>query len=735
MTEFTIISDYRWDENTSENHIGGPKLRKAESQSRVLEWSDLSGESFGSFGAPTLASTLSSGQLISSIQLPEPDTGGPIALGVADRARQFNFDATGDDDLVMMRRSDGQLIIGVSNGTYAVYSASVANSRLMWAADFSGDGVTDFLWLNNANNIATLQVTNPGSVPSVASTLTGSIGNTTRSIAGYGDFNADGITDLIMRSGSTTAVEILYNTGTTLFNSTVNMGNVGFNFALEGTGDLNGDGFDDLIWRDTNGIMSAWLMNGTSTYALASLPTVGHEWRLENIGRLNNDGKADFLWRNTITGRVLSWITGGTSSTITQSAVLDYGTAGMDLEFHTVRYGQHSGGNGGGNPKIIWQRTDFDAVIQTLNANGSLNTELRLRVELDDNDFIRNRPYQAFDFSARRMTPTGDFTEASRTNTFGTLANGQGVVPIFDSSTAFNGQSFMLEMTLTSGALNIVSATGTVGGGYGVSRQLVGVATGDFNNDGVSSDLLYRNILTGGLSVSLRTSTGYTSPTNYNSNIGRSWTIGSGKMRPGSADTFVNISGTGQILLTNFSTSNGSIVSLSTVNGPVVGPNMIGQGLADLDGNGKKDIVFRHADTGAISYYNFDGDTYLGQLLINTTPVTLEWDLLGFADLNGDGDDDIVWRHNGNGNVVSWNMQAGGIGSVDYLGNVSFQNRFIGTSDLNNDGKGDLIWQNSSGVYTAWLMNGFTTIATAQSSAQTFDKLALGSHQATMRSM
>jgi hypothetical protein len=48
------------------------------------------------------------------------------------------------------------------------------------------------------------------------------------------------------------------------------IGTVSANYHVDGTGDLNGDGRDDIIFRDANGTLVEWLMNGTQLAAPAA---------------------------------------------------------------------------------------------------------------------------------------------------------------------------------------------------------------------------------------------------------------------------------------------------------------------------------------------------------------------------------------------------------------------------------------------------------------------------------
>jgi hypothetical protein len=54
-------------------------------------------------------------------------------------------------------------------------------------------------------------------------------------------------------------------------------------WSIAQTGDYNGDGMSDLLWRDTSGNTSMWFMNGTavaSTGAVGNIPTT---WTVQSV--------------------------------------------------------------------------------------------------------------------------------------------------------------------------------------------------------------------------------------------------------------------------------------------------------------------------------------------------------------------------------------------------------------------------------------------------------------------
>ena len=87
------------------------------------------------------------------------------------------------------------------------------------------------------------------------------------------------------------------------------------------------------------------------------------------------------------------------------------------------------------------------------------------------------------------------------------------------------------------------------------------------------------------------------------------------------------------------------------------------QATGDFDGDGRSDILWRD-DTGQLAIW-FEGKledavrpaAYPGYGDV-AAPVDLAWEVKGAGDFDGDGRSDILWRH-ANGQVAIWNMAGG----------------------------------------------------------------------------
>jgi hypothetical protein len=125
-------------------------------------------------------------------------------------------------------------------------------------------------------------------------------------------------------------------------------------------------------------------------------------------------------------------------------------------------------------------------------------------------------------------------------------------------------------------------------------------------------------------------------------------------------------------------------------------------GTGDFDGNGRDEILWR-SDTGAVLTWLPQGDhVFVSGANAN---AGIDWQVAGTGDFNGDGRDDVLWRNN-NGDVTNWLGQATGSFTSNFE-NAFYQvdNNWLiaGTGDFNGDGRDDILWRHGSGEVLNWL--------------------------------
>ncbi len=87
-----------------------------------------------------------------------------------------------------------------------------------------------------------------------------------------------------------------------------------------------------------------------------------------------------------------------------------------------------------------------------------------------------------------------------------------------------------------------------------------------------------------------------------------------------------------------------------------VTPAWVVQMSADLNGDGKEDVIWRDSVSGNVTGWLMDGLTRLSGGLIQAG-IPTSWTPIASEDLDGDGDDDLVWRNAADSKVNGWIMQ------------------------------------------------------------------------------
>ncbi|MGC4056407.1 MAG: FG-GAP-like repeat-containing protein [Paludibaculum sp.] len=196
------------------------------------------------------------------------------------------------------------ILFGQGDGTFAGMPTFFLPkyATVLERGDFNGDGITDLVLANGPAGGASLVLGTPAGVPAapVAIPLPPVNGGkpTVNSIL-VADFNADGKTDLALVLDRGTSVSILNGKGDGTFDTPINRPTPA-PVTVAAVGDFNGDGQLDLAGTVQSGsnppvsTLMIFLAAG-GFYLPAGTLTIGTDVSQLEVGDFNKDGKLDFL--------------------------------------------------------------------------------------------------------------------------------------------------------------------------------------------------------------------------------------------------------------------------------------------------------------------------------------------------------------------------------------------------------------------------------------------------------
>jgi hypothetical protein len=142
-------------------------------------------------------------------------------------------------------------------------------------------------------------------------------------------------------------------------------------------------------------------------------------------------------------------------------------------------------------------------------------------------------------------------------------------------------------------------------------------------------------------------------------------------------------------------------------------PNWLLVAAADLNNDGKTDLVLHHQQTGVVVGWLMNGTTLSSGVALTPSVVDPAWKLVAAADLNNDGKVDLVWQHSTQRTIAAWLMNGtrmGAPGTFSTTGPTDLGWQIVAAGDANGDGAPDLLWQHTQGYIATWLMNGLTLV-------------------------
>lgn len=280
-----------------------------------------------------------------------------------DAHNDFNGDGRSD---ILLRNDSGATfnLLGTSNGGFInngdnSFLSTATNTHVVGTGDFNGDGRVDLLWRNDDGSIHDLLANaNGGFTDNTANSFVSM--PSSWHVAGIGDFNGDGRDDILWRNDSGAIMNFLgtANGGFTS-NGTNSSVNVDTSWHVAAVGDFNGDGLSDILFRNDAGVMfdfigkadGGFANNGDNSYVAVDSTT-----QLAGVGDFNGDGLTDLLWRNS--GGTIFDFLGTANGGFTNNG--DHSAVTVGSAWHVASIGDF---NGDGIDDILWRNdngTIFD---------------------------------------------------------------------------------------------------------------------------------------------------------------------------------------------------------------------------------------------------------------------------------------------------------------------------------------------------------------------------------------
>jgi FG-GAP-like repeat len=313
-----------------------------------------------------------------------------VTADITSTATQNNFTLTvtpaispvagtsGNDTYVVNRTLGGGTIINDSAGNDtltltggAITTSDISRSGTSIIVDLNGDRLFEpakDLSINNFFANANSNQAGSGLIENVFSLS----GTTILNLYAPTPTNSDGDSksDILWRNDNGNVARWNMNGNNVLSTSLTSIPSVDPSWKISSTADFSGDSKSDILWRNDNGNVALWNMNGNNVLSadLTSIGSVDNSWKIAGTGDFSGDGKSDILWRND-NGSVALWNMNGNN---VLSANLT-SIPSVDVSWKVAGTGDFSGD---GKSDILWRNDNGSVALWNINGNNVLSANL-----------------------------------------------------------------------------------------------------------------------------------------------------------------------------------------------------------------------------------------------------------------------------------------------------------------------------------------------------------------------
>ncbi len=273
--------------------------------------------------AASLAIACCSGTDLDGRSRPTPASRGAYEPWPSAALAAGDLNGFGRSSLVFRNENDGRVFRvayargGTQNAANTVWNEDDLGWRIVEIGDFDGDGVSDLVWRNATTGALAIHYFEAGGIAEATRSVFYNEPRAEWKIVGTPDFDGDSKSDLLWRNDVTGEVWGMRMDGATIVSQGLLYRETNLDWRIVAVGDFSGTyKRNQLLWHNqaTGQVYLQSVQSAGSTFTVTG-QMIYHEpntaWSIVATGDFDRDGKTDILWRNEMTGAVHAMLMDG----------------------------------------------------------------------------------------------------------------------------------------------------------------------------------------------------------------------------------------------------------------------------------------------------------------------------------------------------------------------------------------------------------------------------------------